>query len=650
MLKNVKLGVKIIISFGLMMAIAMIIGLVGYRGMNNVMKGTDELAEVCLPSVEHLFLMSKAHQAIARGELELINRRLTNPEIRKAAYENIEAAWKEVDEAVKTYDSLPKSPEETSLWKQLTTEWEQWKSGHIKVMNLSQAKDRLLANGLSLDSQQVVELDSQLLDTYLQNRKPSLAVDASLDKLITMNITEGDQASKEADDLMASAQKMLIVAMIFGLALAILLGIIFTRNIAGIIKALLAESKRLTEAAVCGQLDTRGDTERINFEFRGIIEGINDTLDALIKPLKLAADYIDRISRGDLPAKIVEDWQGDFNQIKNNLNAMIDNLTHFALETQRVAEQVASASQQMSSSTQQISQGATEQSSSAEEVSSSMEQMVSNIKQNAENAQQTERIALKSANDAKQSGQAVAETVAAMREIAGKISIIEEIARQTNLLALNAAIEAARAGEYGKGFAVVASEVRKLAERSQVAAGEISKLSSSSVEVAERAGEMLTKLVPDIQKTAELVQEISSACAEQNTGADQINRAIQQLDQVIQQNAGASEEMASTAEELAAQAEQLRTTVSFFKIASLSGAGTGAAEGRGIGEYPASAAFSKTGSKAGSARLTRAAAHASTSTSATADSLKHLTGGGLSPQPGGNGHHRDPLDQEFELV
>ena len=166
MLKNVKLGVKIIISFGLMMAIAMIIGLVGYRGMNNVMKGTDELAEVCLPSVEHLFLMSKAHQAIARGELELINRRLTNPEIRKAAYENIEAAWKEVDEAVKTYDSLPKSPEETSLWKQLTTEWEQWKSGHIKVMNLSQAKDRLLANGLSLDSQQVVELDSQLLDTY----------------------------------------------------------------------------------------------------------------------------------------------------------------------------------------------------------------------------------------------------------------------------------------------------------------------------------------------------------------------------------------------------------------------------------------------------------------------------------------------------
>ena len=160
------------------------------------------------------------------------------------------------------------------------------------------------------------------------------------------------------------------------------------------------------------------------------------------------------------------------------------------------------------------------------------------------------------------------ETVGAMKEIAGKISIIEEIARQTNLLALNAAIEAARAGEHGKGFAVVASEVRKLAERSQTAAGEISKLSSSSVEVAEKAGELLTKLVPDIKKTAELVQEIAAASAEQNTGADQVNKAIQQLDQVIQQNAGAAEEMSSMSEELSSQSEQLQSTISFFKVKS----------------------------------------------------------------------------------
>jgi methyl-accepting chemotaxis protein len=195
-----------------------------------------------------------------------------------------------------------------------------------------------------------------------------------------------------------------------------------------------------------------------------------------------------------------------------------------------------------------------------------MEEMASSIRQNTDNAMQTEKISIKSSIDAKEGGKAVTETVAAMKEIATKISIIEEIARQTNLLALNAAIEAARAGEHGKGFAVVASEVRKLAERSQSAAGEISSLSTRSVAIAEQAGEMLTKMVPDIQRTAELVQEITASSKEQDTGAEQINKAIQQLDQVIQQNASASEEMASTSEELSSQAEQLQHSISFFDI------------------------------------------------------------------------------------
>jgi methyl-accepting chemotaxis protein len=195
-----------------------------------------------------------------------------------------------------------------------------------------------------------------------------------------------------------------------------------------------------------------------------------------------------------------------------------------------------------------------------------MEEMASSIQQNADNAKQTDKIASKAAQDTKSGGEAVVQTVAAMKEIAEKINIIEEIARKTDLLALNAAVEAARAGEHGKGFAVVASEVRKLAERSQTAAAEISRLTTDGVEVAESAGELLGKLIPDIRKTAELVQEISAASAEQNTGASQINKAIQQLDQVIQQNASASEEMASTAEELSSQAEVLQSTVSFFKV------------------------------------------------------------------------------------
>ena len=248
--------------------------------------------------------------------------------------------------------------------------------------------------------------------------------------------------------------------------------------------------------------------------------------------------------------------------------SMAETLRSVVTDVRTAADYVASGSGEMKASSQQISQGATEQAASVEETTATMEEMSSNIEQNADNSNQTGAISLKASKDAQESGEAVEEAVGAMKEIASKISIIEEIARQTNLLALNAAIEAARAGEHGKGFAVVAAEVRKLAERSQTAAGEISELSASSVDVAEKAGGMLTKLVPDIQKTSELIQEISAASNEQTTGAGQINTSLQQLDSVIQQNASATEEMASTAEQLAAQATQLQDSIAFFSLGS----------------------------------------------------------------------------------
>lgn len=291
----------------------------------------------------------------------------------------------------------------------------------------------------------------------------------------------------------------------------------------------------------------------------------NEKMDALRDSMNEVSNIAEEISSGNLTVNVKE--RSDKDNLMKALVAMVSKLTEVVNEVKTAADNVATGSQQMSSGSQEMSQGATEQAASAEEVSSSMEQMVSNIKQNADNAQQTEKIALKVAQDAREGGKAVTETVSAMKEIATKISIIEEIARQTNLLALNAAIEAARAGEHGKGFAVVATEVRKLAERSQTAAGEISKLSASSVDIAERAGEMLTKIVPDIQRTAELVSEINAASNEQNSGAEQINQAIQQLDKVIQQNASVTEEMASTTEELSSQAEQLKDTIEFFKVA-----------------------------------------------------------------------------------
>ncbi|WP_129126694.1 methyl-accepting chemotaxis protein [Geomonas oryzae] len=294
------------------------------------------------------------------------------------------------------------------------------------------------------------------------------------------------------------------------------------------------------------------------------------------KPLQIGVDTANRLAGGDLTMEIGQTSKDETGQLLASMKAMLNKLREVVSEVKAATDYVAQGSQELSSSSEEMSQGASEQAAAAEEASSSMEQMTSNIRQNADNAIQTEKIAVKSAEDAKEGGKAVLETVHAMKEIASKINIIEEIARQTNLLALNAAIEAARAGEHGKGFAVVASEVRKLAERSQKAAGEISELSANSVNIAERAGELLAKMVPDIQRTAELVQEISAASREQDTGAEQINKAIQQLDQVIQQNASASEEMSSTAEELASQAEQLQGTIAFFNIGD-TGRGRGGA-------------------------------------------------------------------------
>jgi methyl-accepting chemotaxis protein len=296
---------------------------------------------------------------------------------------------------------------------------------------------------------------------------------------------------------------------------------------------------------------------------------------SIVAPVSELVEVNRRLSQGDLRTDLLREQSA---QAKDELGVlaqatgkMVADLRGLIARIRESAQRTAANAGRIAQSTEELSQGSTEQAASAEEASSSVEEMNATIRQNADNASETERIALKSARDAAESGQAVSDTVRAMKDIASRISIIEEIARQTNLLALNAAIEAARAGEHGRGFAVVAAEVRKLAERSQTAAAEIGTLSTTSVEVAERAGRMLAKLVPDIRKTAELVQEISAASKEQTMGADQINSAIQQLNDVIQRNAGAADDLSSTAEELTSQAEELQNGIAFFTMDAVPG-------------------------------------------------------------------------------
>ncbi|CCG40771.1 HAMP domain-containing methyl-accepting chemotaxis protein [Magnetospirillum molischianum] len=425
-------------------------------------------------------------------------------------------------------------------------------------------------------------------------RKAAIAVDENLNGVTNLNTDQVNLAQKQAETTYGSLRTQLLILVLASVLIAFAAAIYIAVSISrGLTKAV-----GLANAVAVGDL---GQTIEVNTndEVKDLVVALN----RMTANLRVTAEVADEIAQGNLAVTIQR--QSDKDTLGIALNGMIVNLRStaqvageiakgnlsveakrlsdkdilgIALETMleklravvsdamTAADNVAAGSQELSSASEQLSQGSTEQASAAEEASASMEEMAANIKQNSENATQTEKIARQSAKDAQVSGEAVTKTVLAMQTIAEKISIVQEIARQTDLLALNAAVEAARAGEHGKGFAVVASEVRKLAERSQGAAAEISSLSSDSVKVAREAGDMLSKLVPDIKKTAELVEEISAACREQDIGAEQINQAIQQLDKVTQQNSAASEEMAATSEELASQAEQLQDTISYFSI------------------------------------------------------------------------------------
>jgi methyl-accepting chemotaxis protein len=408
---------------------------------------------------------------------------------------------------------------------------------------------------------------------------------------IAADLHQTDEATNEqyalSRNLLLAAFGVLVLLSV-GIALWIALGI----------STGLKKIKAAADAVAIGDLDQKIDV-KTNDEIKDVV----DTINVMTGNLRNTAGIAETIAQGDLSIdpKPLSDkdvlgkaFLGMVHNLRNTagiateiangdltvtpkpisdrdtlgiaLQSMVERLRGVVTDALSAADNVSSGSQQLSSGSEQLSQGATEQASSAEEASASMEEMAANIKQNADNAAQTEKIARQSSKDAEASGEAVNKAVNAMRTIAEKISIVQEIARQTDLLALNAAVEAARAGEHGRGFAVVASEVRKLAERSQLAAAEISGLSGETVKVATEAGEMLSKLVPDIRKTAELVAEISAACREQDIGASQINEAIQQLDKVTQQNAGASEEMSATSEELAAQAEELQASIAFFRV------------------------------------------------------------------------------------
>lgn len=395
--------------------------------------------------------------------------------------------------------------------------------------------------------------DSKIINDYNGNSVLSAYTSIKVGDSTWAVMAEIDEAEIMAP--VNDVTRMILLIGVIMAALIVVIAILIARSIA----IPLLKGVELARAVSEGDLDVDVDVDQ-----KDEVGLLAQAMNTMVGNLKDTVIVAEKISKGDLTARVK--ILSDRDKLGKALAEMAEKLRSMVAEFISGAANVASGSQQMTATAEQLSQGATEQAAAAEQASSSMEEMAASIRQNSDNARQTEVIAGKTAQDAEQSGAAVTQTVMAMRSIAEKIGIIEEIARQTNMLALNAAIEAARAGEQGRGFAVVADAVRKLAERSQASAKEISELSNSSVQIAESAGEMINRIVPDIRRTADLVKEISAASSEQNTGSEQISQALQQLDQVIQLNAATSEELSATSEELSAQAEQLESQISFFNI------------------------------------------------------------------------------------
>ncbi|MGD9662911.1 MAG: methyl-accepting chemotaxis protein [Porticoccaceae bacterium] len=626
-MKNFKISTKLIGGFACTALIALAIGLMALTRISSLTGDLNELGLVHLPADDSLLSIKAEANAIMTPMRTLMSPFLDSAS-RDSVYREIDASQARLEKAAARYAALPKDAEETELWRQFPAAYEGFNTFTKRAVDISKKlqaldilnPDTLMTNvqlfrgdhyalegktcRLLLDGAQfqgggdptkcnfgkwlaTFSTKNQRLAKIVEEMKPFHDAFHAAVGNIRQAYARGDFETAKAiyaKQMLPSAEKVFehfkqmreetqkSVTLFKELGKVLTVDFVAAQNaLFTLIEKLIATNLKAVDTALAKGSAAAASSRTATLA--GMAIGIALALGlglvitrGLTRPIATGVDFANKMSRGDLSGHLDIDQKDEIGELAEALREMTQRLSEVMSEVMAGATNVAAGSQQVSSTAESLSQGASQQAASVEEVSSSMEQMVDSIQQNADNARQTESMAGKAAADAEEGGQAVNTTVIAMREIAEKTSIIEEIARQTNLLALNAAIEAARAGEHGKGFAVVAAEVRQLAERSGQAAAQISSLSSQSVAVAEKAGQMLAAIVPDIKRTAELVQEIAAACNEQNAGADRINKALRQLDQVVQENAAAAEEMASTSEELSGQAHQLQNTIAFFKI------------------------------------------------------------------------------------
>ena len=543
MLKNMKIGRKLALGFGLVLTLMGVVAAAGYWGLQTAAEMARDILTVRSPLVEHSQRARANTLGLRRFE--------------KDYFINIGAPDKQLDYLAKWTDQRERLVERLDVLDKLVqteADRETLRREHKDLVTYEQGFRTVVAG-----IQEGTIKTTQEANTAIGPVKDEIrALEDAAYELANQHSKAMQELEPQLVQNVRRTLQSMVAVVLAALGLTIAAGFVITRSI----------TVPLAEAVKVAQQVAEGDLQaRIEVDSRDEAGQLLDAMQGMVAALKRMVAAASAIAAGDLTVKVTP--QSERDALGNALAEMLSRLTHTMSEIRMGATGLSSAAAQVSATSQTLSQGTSEQAASVEETTSSLEQMSASITQNAENSRQTEQLASKGATEAEESGRTVKDTVVAMRNIAEKVSIIEEIAYQTNLLALNAAIEAARAGEHGRGFAVVATEVRKLAERSQSAAKEISGLAGTSVKVAERSGQQLAELVPSIRKTADLVQEVAAASAEQSAGVAQINKAMAQVDQVTQRNASASEELASTAEEMASQAEALQQLVAHFRVATL---------------------------------------------------------------------------------
>jgi methyl-accepting chemotaxis protein len=591
-MKDMSIGVKLLLAFLTIALFSAIVGVVGIRGMSGINDGADRIYERELMGVS--YIKEANIDLIAVGRAWRKAALATTPEARAKAIDEVKQRYGSMQANSAKARALFVSEKGRELWAKTDAAQAEWKAELDNVLRqlskeslsntsaaFQEATDRLrpktqvfddLMTALAENKQENAKrVSDETTETYVWNKWfmvatifGALLIGATLGYFLSRSlrkslgevmavaedISVGELSAKidvdsknEIGQLKASMQRMVTA-----------------------IQALVRDGNALATAASEGRLDERGDVEKHHGEFRNIVVGLNGVMEAFVTPLNDVTRVMGAVERGDLTQTIDAKYRGQLQQLCDTVNETVAKLAQTIAEVNATTEALGSATSQVSATAQSLSQASSEQAASVEETSASIEQMTSSIRQNTENAKVADTMSAEGSAKAADGGEAVTETVGAMKQIAKKIGIIDDIAYQTNLLALNAAIEAARAGEHGKGFAVVAAEVRKLAERSQVAAQEIGQLAGNSVGMAEKAGKLLDEIVPATKKTADLVQEITAASQEQSTGVDQINTAMGQLSTIAQQNASASEELAATAEEMTGQATSLQHLMAFFTV------------------------------------------------------------------------------------